>query len=80
MCLQIQDAKAGFLVNGFVTVSATVLVLEESVQLTRDGDGSADNLRCDKKIARDSFLLSAACWCSCNYCGLHKTSKCEQKG
>ena len=57
MWLQIQDAKAGFLVNGFVTVSATVLVLEETVQLTRDGDGSADNLRCD--IAWDSLLL---CW------------------
>ncbi|BDA47782.1 probable MATH domain and coiled-coil domain-containing protein At3g at N-terminal half [Coccomyxa sp. Obi] len=41
---QIQDPKAGFLVNGFVTVSATVLVLEESVQLTRDGDGASDNL------------------------------------
>ncbi len=50
MCfgLQIQDPKAGFLVNGFVTVSATVLVLEESVQLTRDGDGASENLRCDR--------------------------------
>lgn len=45
--MQIQDPKAGFLVNGFVTVSATVLVLEESVQLTRDGDGASDNLRYD---------------------------------
>lgn len=39
--LQILDAKAGFLVNGCITVSATVLVLEESVQFTRDTEGSA---------------------------------------
>ena len=39
--MQILDPKAGFLVNGCITVSATVLVLEESVQFTRDTDGSA---------------------------------------
>lgn len=46
--LQILDAKAGFLVNGFMTVSATVLVLEESVQFTRDTEGAStsESLRC----------------------------------
>ena len=39
--LQILDPKAGFLVNGCITVSATVLVLEESMQFTRDTDSSA---------------------------------------
>lgn len=39
--LQILDAKAGFLVNGCITVSATVLVLEESMQFTRDSDSAA---------------------------------------
>ena len=39
--MQILDFKAGFLVNGCITVSATVLVLEEAVQFTRDIDGSA---------------------------------------
>ena len=38
---QILDPKAGFLVNGCITVSATVLVLEESMQFTRDTDSSA---------------------------------------
>ena len=37
---QILDPKAGFLVNGCITVSATVLVLEESMQFTRDTDSS----------------------------------------
>lgn len=48
MPVQIQDAKSGFLVNGFMTVSATVLVLEESVQFTRDADGASasEGLRC----------------------------------
>ena len=41
LSMQILDAKAGFLVNGCITVSATVLVLEESVQFTRDTDSSA---------------------------------------
>ena len=39
--MQILDAKAGFLVNGCITVSATVLVLEESTQFTRDSDSAA---------------------------------------
>ena len=39
--LQILDPKAGFLVNGCITVSATVLVLEEAMQFTRDADSSA---------------------------------------
>jgi hypothetical protein len=39
--LQILDAKAGFLVNGYITVSATVLVLEESTQLVRESDSAA---------------------------------------
>lgn len=45
-CIQIQDPKAGFVVNGFVTVSATVLVLKETLQFVREGDSSSDNLRC----------------------------------
>jgi hypothetical protein len=41
-------------VNDFVTVSATVLVLEESVQFVREADSSiSDNLRCDKIRGQD---------------------------
>ncbi len=45
---QIQDAKSGFLVNGFLTVSATVLLLEESLQFARDAEGASasESLRC----------------------------------
>ena len=55
---QIQDPKAGFLgPGGLVSVCATVLVLDEQVQLQRDAEpatgaaGASENLRC----ARERF-------------------------
>ena len=65
--LQILDAKAGFLVNGCITVSATVLMLEESTQFTRDSDSAAageESLRyaplCHTACLETSIKQSAA--------------------
>ena len=58
--VQIQDARSGFLVNGYVTVSATVLVLEESVQFTRDADGAStsESLRCSSYTGKSTQNLA----------------------
>ena len=60
--MQILDPKAGFLVNGCITVSATVLVLEESIQFTRDADSGAageESLRCKVRLPPPKDYIGA---------------------
>jgi hypothetical protein len=61
--VKVQDPKGGFLsASGSIAVSATVLVLEESMQFARDADGAGssaasgggETLRCRPPLPRQA--------------------------